>query len=714
MIRMKVAIGGCLMAAILLPASVGAQSPDAGVTYKTVAVPAYKAIQDLSKLSKKKIRIEPPLDSQPLILAVTNIPLNTVLDKICSVLHGIWRTDDQGIDILRASDMRRQMESDRDARDAATLAKGIKELASESLAHPITPELVDQMLAALKKLNLSDPKNFDPKSLDSINGSLQQAFQTPPEEVLAARVAQLLDPTALARDLRAGTVTYSTAPKAFEQPLDIDPDALNAIVSEQNLYTKFLQQLVTLAPKQDLGEAEDFEHIKDRRIIDPNDLRVIVQVNGDPSSANLLVEMVDGKGADYIQSASFPITGEDDDNTPTPNDIQSKGLALKPLALSPLCKDFVTRMISIRKSSSAGPASQELTKALLDPENYDPLSFEVSEILIGIADQNHLNLVASPPDELAPLSLLSSPQAPPSKAILLDLDSSLAVAEGWLLYSPSNPLQAETERIDRKSLATFLQKVAQTKYATIDDMAEFMAANEGDEAPMTSVVWRNLLYPGSRGPFQQSQVGLRLWGSLDANQQQRLLDGQSLRLAELSDSAAKATVQAVTESETQMDPVDAVLSEAFVPKPGQQNTILADLPSELASTDATISMDHHPDWALQIHRRQSARNSTFGLSSAAVLLARSPSRAGWTFAAGTAETYDLRINLPSGTVLLSMSEYHNDLSAAGPYDSLPEGLRKELEADVARSKAVEATEQAQDQDESSAPDDASGAPPPSR
>src|SRR6476469_4179397 len=60
------------------------------IEYTTAAVPAYKAIDDIAKLSEKKIRVAEPLNQQPLILRLHDAPFKDVLTWLATALHGTW------------------------------------------------------------------------------------------------------------------------------------------------------------------------------------------------------------------------------------------------------------------------------------------------------------------------------------------------------------------------------------------------------------------------------------------------------------------------------------------------------------------------------------------------------------------------------------------------------------------------------------------------
>lgn len=644
-----------------------AQDVEPSVTYRTVAVPASKAMLDLGRLAKKTIRIEPPLDSQVLVLNLNHVPLNEALDKICVVLHGEWSEEKNVVTISRPPSLVQQLRESEAAQDRELIAKGLNGIVSGVLAHPLTRESFDRMLNQAAKVDLkAEDSDQQLGKIDGDQDGLDEGAY------LVARVIPYLDKDAFLESQTSGRLVFSTDPKPLQRRLDIPPDTLQQIADEQNLWTDYYDRLGKLSPKL----KEDI--VPNRKHIDSRGLRVIAIVDSD-----LSVYIVDSTGAVCAEGELHDV-GVQDKEDETPLDVELAKRKFLPVSLSPLASE----MLSLRRAEpgSSGP-SAALKTFILHPEQRDPLSLAPSEILLASADQEGLNVVASPTDSLAFARFTSGP-------LKVGLDQILALAEeeqvckfdgGSLLVYTDDPYDPYTTRANRSSLGEFLRKVDGRPFPTIDDMADYVLVNPSIGALDLAATAGELLHPAMGQTWELSYSALKIWGLLSGSERTRLLSGETVPLHDLSPDVGLALNPIVRNSGNQgldADEDGLVRSRKPLGSGGQR---FGDVTEEIDAIGGSIRVKTRPGWLIK--GVQASRGTPSGLASVLDLARHvfSDGSAGLDIAYAPTTAYDFYIDLKPGLSLhLCAVQCEGDMSASMPYSRLPASLRAAVDEDVRR------------------------------
>jgi len=209
------------LAAFMSMAGQGQEAPSK-VSYETVAVPVKVAIDAIAKQTGAKLDVAKEAQEEIVILSVKNAPLSDVLAKIADVTSCEWGAPDQdGTSWLKhsLSQMRKEKRE-----EVALRAKQLS-AAIADLAKKIAPKKDDK---ATKK----------PEDILGFQPTMPWAASiTSPTGKAIAKLAQLMDPNALAKIGDGERVVFSTNPTPVQVPLTgRATQILNDLVAEQKAF----------------------------------------------------------------------------------------------------------------------------------------------------------------------------------------------------------------------------------------------------------------------------------------------------------------------------------------------------------------------------------------------------------------------------------------------------------------------------------------------
>ena len=512
------------LCASLLPLARGQDLQANPITYSTRAIPAAGALDAISKLTNEKLKIEPPLDTEPLILRLQSVMPKDALTWIAEVLHGSW-SDDGFVKTLRRTKYQVDVLRASDATERTRLIQAAL-LTRQSAAR--APYWTRQAAAKAKA-----------------GGSALA------NRLLIDRVLAALNASELAKAPQPGHIVYASRPRAMQLPLRLTPAEVEAIINEQNAWTAAL-------PPSTAG----------RHLIDPNRARLLVVCSDDASylPAWISVKIVDRLDDVYVRSeSSFPSVPAAAFDPPLQlsSDVRS-------LELGRDSTDFVRCLWS----SSGSQPSSSLLATLMRPTETDPLALVVSDGLLKIAEQGHYNLVASTPDAtLFDPAWMTVGSNPADFLAACARTCHLEIQGQALLLSPSAPLRAAEHRTSRPALETYLATLSRDGYSSTNSEVEFAHSNSGSDLQLAKQ-WADWVHPDSHPFLGSSPEILSFYGSLTVAQRKTLMDGIALRLDDLT-TGQKALLSPLIINA----PGDVYLGrypEKSVLKPGADITELSD------------------------------------------------------------------------------------------------------------------------------------------
>lgn len=635
---------------LLFPALIPAQEKNPTINYKTIAVPLSVAVQDIARIAEKKLRVQPPLDSQPVIVNLTNVPYETALEWIANVMDGVWEVQGQYRSLKRtaAINMRVQNEAFRD-RNTRLLDMTQKRLVGHQRSR-LNEETASRTILALQ----------DPSSPDYGQARVNSA-----QIRLVDRVLLAIPRPEVASAPNLNHIVFSDKPKILQNGLRMSPDELTGICKEQNVWTIALRKLAKTHP-------ELKPQVALREVIDPSTARLVVilsrPIRHIPS--HIEVRIVDEDGRTLVDA-------EDTLEQPQPPSIDWKSRAFGGVTLSPLAAELSSAM-----NQDQPNISQELRDALLDPDRRDPLSYAASEGLLGIVEPKRWNLVACLTDDVA-----LPPQVATyvSNGVVDGANLMGAIARtgrvqespALILIKPDHPFISERSRMNRKALVPYAGSVNRTGTSSLYPQADFLAGTGPGTDLRLAKAWLTLLKPTSLPLLGSSPDALCFLGMLGPDQRKRLINGDALTYADLS-----------VEQRRQLSRLNF--------SPAGELHLFQDPPRTNRTLDYEIT-ERFQTTALNTQRVEMRKGSEkfvrilatdgngkpvewFGPVTGAAKVLRSNGWTSPTFSAGPAILHKLVVTVTDRMEIIHlMREFPNGLSPFGPIESLPAEYRAALQ-----------------------------------
>ncbi len=549
------------------------------------------------------------------------------------------------------------------------------------------------------------------------------------------RVLAAIDPNAFLSPYVQRRVVFSTDPKPMQAKLQMSEEDFEALIAEQNVWTEAL--------KRSGKPTNDEMSFSDRKPINPADAKVVAmgEYSSEDVPFMFQIYIVDSKGNQLIQSDPGGMLSDFSNFQMMRTAPNFSKLELPTVKLSPLAREMFAVSNAQNQNSVDGvrPASDALHQFLLDSANHDPLSLAVSETLIGIADGKSWNMVASPPDNLATYPLDGTADAVQADHFLEECAMSkctISTDNGWLTLTPSEPLKTEAERTNRASLGQMLQGEDKLGYASIDDMAAFAAANGPKVDTALISFYLKLCYP-AEASFEGADLStLRFYGLLSGQQRESFLAGQKVQFQLLGSDQQDALIPLLlgpTSVESADDSMDtttpdasgvaalpAAAADRAAVKPGADAAVSADdMTLQPLDLEVTEFLQQIPDPTVEVslnlvedqavHVKATATPSANGSprhpayidaemagmgylgsmgggetwltpDEVGMYVARKRTNLSFTFAAAPERVLNLGLKVAGKIrVISSVSEHHKDLTPFGPYEKLPEDIRRKAD-----------------------------------
>lgn len=230
-----------------------------------------------------------------------------------------------------------------------------------------------------------------------------------------------------------------------------------------------------------------------------------------------------------------------------------------PLVFSQRAEDFksIYTVVSGRFGGDLGDrdAARSLAikwmPAFIDSVHVDPMSFIVGEALGQSAQAMKANLVADLPDTMLTfMPMSSSNKKYTARDFISELSGSwsntwIRHSDGWLEIGTVDPLSATANRLNRTALGKLATTIDEKKRADVDDLGDYAAQQPGNLC-FNSI---DQAYAAVFSPHSgDSGAGLanyyfanvlRFWGSLSKAQRDSLRRGESVELGQLPPDARK-------------------------------------------------------------------------------------------------------------------------------------------------------------------------------
>ncbi|HJP83766.1 MAG TPA: hypothetical protein VJ835_09705 [Fimbriimonadaceae bacterium] len=556
MMNSRLIVAGTAWLAI---ASVFGQDASPKITYKTVAVPVQRALDEIGKQAGLRLTASPAVNRDIVIVSVQTMPLTELKAQLAKALSARWEAAEGGEALVADTVVRRQEEQKERAEYTAALAKSLKELV-ESLNPPKV-----------------DPKSKETK--EEAAARMQMSFMlgggAPGRATI--KLMQLIGATNLAAIDEKSRVVYSSNPNRMQRPL---PNGANAILAQA--VADYNQELIKRQRERSEHPIPEDERMKKLREMF-GDFGEEKPIEGTPSKAilvcarqpflggltvNLKIYNEQGKvvvNGSQMLSAGGAMFDEmvglefGPDGLPKPKSNPNAPANEKAIEFSATTKELAEMSNVMTMSSSPTKMSDELRAKLLNPEQYDPLSFRHSEALIAIAGQRKKNLVAVLPDTMESMMGMMMPkgEALLPSAYLESIKGKVEVTDAgqWIIARPTQPADSRANRIDRVALGTFLRTVTAKGAVTLDDLAAYAQRSNSPMEDQATFSYFMIFAPNAVQSGMGGQVSwdmLRFYGAMSPTQKRSLSEGGRLAIAQMNPTQTASLRQMAFGPETNL------------------------------------------------------------------------------------------------------------------------------------------------------------------
>lgn len=518
------------MAAFGICGSALAQPP-ATVTVETRASTVTTFLSELESGVGIKARCPGRLGNEVIVVKCSSAPANELLSNIAYILNSDWQASDERI--VRPSDRQKELE-EADKREIRSVISKSLECEREFIGkHSDAEATAHATIASLRQLGI-DLRNPSYSPSASFNPQITSAAR-----VLLGRLLLEVGPDELSQLPYGRTVVYSSSPTRSQRKLELERQPL------LDSYLKSQRTLIESFPSELYSDEE----------VRPWAVRLLSEAKRASfgiDKINLFLKMTESlvcelavyaPSGEIISVAGVTIPLDQPSVDDSPLSLQASATA----PLSSLSAEF-NQLLPLGRlgkwqtllSNFANP-SELLRKAMSDPEKYDPLSYSVTDALLGLAKELGVNLAACVSDELNDdmFAVIRN-----GEILLLDFtnllskDHQISLENGWLLIRPKNAIRAEMARVPRPALKQFVQRALVEKETHLRNYSVF-CYKARQSAFISSVAETYAVFVAlTNGHTALSNIGAYprsayyLLGSLDDVQWQMLVErGEPLRIA---------------------------------------------------------------------------------------------------------------------------------------------------------------------------------------
>lgn len=532
-----------LAALLCLAGSVLAQDAAKRVTYRTVAVPATRAVAEIAKASGEVLTAAPAMARDIVVVAAKDVPLEDLLARLAEATSGTWVPVEGG--------RRLQPDVARRTREAQMTAQ--RRLAA------IRKEIADRVAALSKKQPATLPEGKEPTEAQMREQMEWYQAQDPGQRALT-QLLRMLDPALIAAMQPGDRVVFSTQPTRMQRPMGGNAAAVVAQFVEAHN-----EQVKDVTPEdlqQEMPPGFQMpEWIRERMLRESRPIKeagkallVLERTSAFVDLTSVSLKLYDRTGR-VVKSEDTQIYETDpmamfaDVRANNQAAAPSAGAPAKrtPIVLSENTKEFeklFSGMMGMNMQLTLN-IKPEFREVLTRPDLHDPLGFRTSDSLLALADLQGRPLVAVVPDSMGGggmSGMFRRREGETVESFLAELRRSTSVtlseANGWLTVVPKDPAETRKDRMNREAVAELLQAVEKNGTASLDDLARF--ATKVDNVSLGQGQEMSYLMLFVPGIFSFSNLGnvewdlLRFHATLNPMQRRGAAEGIRIPFSSLS------------------------------------------------------------------------------------------------------------------------------------------------------------------------------------
>ncbi len=511
-----------ILLSLLATVSISAQDMNKIVSAEVRAASAPAAIAELSKQVGYPLEAMPATKDDILIIKVTDVPLNILLQKIASATNTEWEQTANGMRLIRTDPIRRKEANEEYAKLVgqiqASLDKTHKTTAEEG-------EFTDRnaQLTADRLVNMQERQQSGQMVTDW--QEQQRLTLEGPAYRLMRKVSVLLDAKTIAAVPEGRNVVYSNMPNRMQHQLpgNIQP-LVQTYIKEQAIWAKAVKAARDRRGGQQNWYFENMSDPSNRKIG-----KVLLSLNRSRQSRGVQLRLIvsDEKGR-LIGSANH-VLGWDWEAYTTQAQQAAKTSASKEEDIrfsrtSQLIQEaFVAlRTASERNAQTNVSANPEVREILINPDKFEPLSIIATDCVFETARIKNVDIVCSAPDMIFYTGAVMGGQNLKPTTYLNNLNYLMDVetSNGWLVMKPVVPSSARRQRADRVLLGQFVRQAIKEGRVSLDNRASYAFKSGMEEETYFPTYILSLVGIVPQDEFGGEWNTLRLYGSLTANQRQ--------------------------------------------------------------------------------------------------------------------------------------------------------------------------------------------------
>jgi hypothetical protein len=507
------------------------------VSFTSIAKPAKAMLRELSSQADLPLMSSASTDEEVLVLQVREAPIGDLMKQVALVTDAEWIAEKGGYRLVRSVARQQQQEREHLARLTTNVKEAIQYRLKTFPTDALTSSVATKTAEAI--LKCSEAASKDDDKAEAAWHQMLRMEQGSPQARLLHRLIKLADPREIAAvEDQGGRVVFSTHPTLMQRPFTgATATALRSFAFEYNLWRDAVSTALEGMPDRD-EVADESEVLTNLEPIEGNLKKALLIVSSPPfSSLTVEVRVIDERNAAICTYSVDLYDSGEPEEVGDPKERPKE----EPIVFSPLTKEFRAALAQMMRRSGRQSLilSPELRSALLHPEEQDPLSYDASDMVIGVALARKKNVVANLPDEAVhPWHDGPDGQITPSLAIELLQENGVALEqnEEWLRFRPASVVTARRARMPRRAFGAFLRASVQKHGPSIDDLANFAMALKPpyDAHSMILFEWTNLFKLDPMSVIGMNLNLLRLYGTLNASQRQALAAGSHFRFATAS------------------------------------------------------------------------------------------------------------------------------------------------------------------------------------
>lgn len=508
---------GLLISALWIQTG-GTAIPDVQVTFSTPAAPLSRLLPALGQIAGVSLAASLNTANDVMILRLDKAPLPEVMKRLAEVDHASWEKDGETLRLNRTPGQERADET-ADFQDQVKLFQKAIDKREATLAK--MPAFDSAEAKNLAERTHAMLKGFNPN--DNSGRSWQAGQQLDAEGPVGRALTRLLS-TFKAEDLASLPTqikaVYSTQPTASQYPLSSEAQrVVEQMIADQAVWADAAQRDDVHNPQVGnttyllggiTGATQPFDNVG----------KVLLMFTRWSRQPSVNVEMVvaDAKGKDLARTTTnfSPYADNQAPENPPP------ATGEPALQLSDISRQVASLQTDRRGARALSP---ELRQRLLQPEQYDPLGYALSDCFLQTSQYRKENLVAVVPDSLYYLGSYQTDKLTPTAFLQLLKMAEMDVREqdGWLQAAPREPLYDRETRISREDLGQALRTIATHPKLSIEEQAAVALAIPEETSYLPNFFIELIAPHGVRMNF--GDHFLRLYGLLSEPQRYKLVSG---------------------------------------------------------------------------------------------------------------------------------------------------------------------------------------------